>query len=536
MRMAAGLDALRTGDTSSVGHLAAIIGLIGVLIVVTRTASRVWFFTPGRLAEFELREALFAHCLRLQPEFYARFATGDLLSRLTTDVTFARAFAGFALMQGFNVICALGMGTWQMAQISVPLTLGCALPVGLAFAGMQLGTGKLFLMQRKSQAQLAALSDELLGTLQGMATVQAFTVEPEFARRLENCAGELRSTNLGMARLRAVIFPLLTVAGGVCVAVLLGVGGPMAIRGETSPGQLAAFVALVVYVLVPMRIMGWLVPVFQRSAASLERIHAVLDAPPERPDEGISAPFPSSTGPALSLRHLTFAYPDAPDRPVLHDITVEIPAGATVGVFGPTGSGKTTLLRVLSRIRNPPPGSLFAGGVDVRSIDLTAWRQHLTLVSQAPFLFSESIRENVGMGASEADVRAAVIASSLAPDLDALPDGLDTIVGERGIVLSGGQRQRVALARGLVRRTPIVLLDDVLSAVDHRTEQELITMLRARHGATRIVISHRLSALEHADMVLVLDGGRIVDQGPHSSLIEREGPYRDAWLTQREAS
>ena len=536
VRMAAGLDALRVGNTAGVAHLAMMIGIIGLAIIATRTASRVWFFTPGRLAEFELREALFAHCLRLQPEFYARFATGDLLSRLTTDVTFARACAGFALLQAINVIGALGLGTWQMAQISLPLTVACALPVVIAFAGMQLGAGKLFQMQRRAQAQLAALSDELLGTLQGIATVQAFTVEAEFGRRLELRASDLRTSNLGMARIRAVTFPLLTVAGGVSIAVIVGVGGPLAIAGETSPGQLAAFVALVVYVLVPMRIMGWLVPLFQRSAASLERIHVVLDAAPERPDADVLAAFPTAVGPALSLRGLTFAYPDAPDRPVLHDLTVDIPAGATVGIYGPTGSGKTTLLRVLSRIRNPPPQSCFAAGVDVRTIDLAQWRKNLTLVPQSPFLFSETIRENVGMGAGEADIRAAVLASSLDPDLEALPDGMDTIVGERGIVLSGGQRQRVALARGLVRHTPLVLLDDVLSAVDHRTEQELIAMLRARHGATRIVVSHRLSALEHADLVLVLDGGRIVDQGVHASLIARAGPYRDAWLTQREAS
>ena len=534
MELASGLDALRAGQ-AGVAHAALRIAGLGVAVIVARTVSRLWFFTPGRIAEFNLREDLFAKALRLQPAFYAQHSTGDLLARLTSDVTYARAFSGFALLQILNVVAALVMGTGQMLAISPVLTLACALPVLLGFLAVQRGIGRMFGLQKQAQAQLGVLSDELLGAIQGVATVQAFDVEDAFAQRIEARASELRATNLAMARLRALVFPLLTVAGGAAVGLLLAFGGPMALAGEVTPGELAAFVGLVAYLVMPLRMLGVLVPVFQRTEACLERIHAVLDAPIERPEGATPEPpaDPVGVAPAIALRGLGFAYPDAPDRPVLRDITVDLPAGATIGVFGRTGSGKTTLLRLLARLHNPPAGTVLVDGVDVTRLDLDAWRRRITVVAQAPALLGESIRENIGFGAPDHEVRAAAHAASLGPDLDALPDGLETVVGERGVVLSGGQRQRVALARGLLRSTELILLDDVLSAVDHTTEQELLATLARGRGATRLIVSHRMSALEHADRVLVLDEGCLVASGTHAELLAVEGPYRDAWRAER---
>ncbi len=540
MEMAHGLDALRAG-TPGVRDAALHIGLLGLLIIVTRTLSRVLFFSPGRHAEFALREDLFAHLLKLQPDFFAKHTTGDLLSRATSDVTFARAFAGFALLQGINVIAALTMAAGQMLLISPLLTVACCVPVAFGFVAVHSGISRMFTLQRQAQAQLASLSDDLLGTLQGVATVQAFCVEDTFVARLTTHASALRASNLEMARLRALLFPVLTVAGGVCVFLLLSVGGDMALAGKLTAGQIAAFIALLAYLIVPLRLLGVLLPVFQRSEASLERIYTVLDAVPNRPDLGRAQPVPVGlTGPTIELRHLTHAWPDAPDRPVLSDIDVVLPGGATIGVFGRTGSGKSTLLRLLARLETPPEGTVFVDGVDLTRVDLADWRRRMTLVPQAPFLFSESIAENVGFGAGTPVVEAAAASASLNVDLAALPDGLATVVGERGIALSGGQRQRVALARGLARDTDVVLLDDVLSAVDHHTEQELLEMLRRRRTdgrpPLRVIVSHRLSALEQADLVLVLEEGRLVDKGTHAELLARPGPYQDAWAAQREAS
>jgi ATP-binding cassette subfamily B multidrug efflux pump len=540
LEMAAGLDALgagKPGVATAAWHIAA----LGLGVMVARTLSRLWFFTPARAAEFQLREDLFAHALRLQPPFYAAHPTGDLLARLTSDVTYARAFAGFALLQALNVVAALTMSVGQMLLVSPKLTLVCAAPVVLGFLAVQRGIGSMFELQKRSQQQLGALSDELLGAIQGVATIQAFDVESVFVGRVDARARALRDTNLSMARLRALVFPLLTVAGGAAVGLLLAVGGPMALRGEVSAGELAAFVGLVAYLIVPLRLMGILVPVVQRTEASLARIHEVIDAPVDRPEGESPVAYPSpGKGPGIELRGLSFAYPDAPERPVLRELSVKLPAGATVGVFGRTGAGKSTLLRVLARLHNPPAGTVFVDGADVTTLDLHAWRQRFTLVPQAPALLGESIRENIGFGAPDATVRAAAEAAALGPDLQALPEGMETVVGERGVVLSGGQRQRVALARGLMRPAELTLLDDVLSAVDHATEQQLLGTLRAHargegpvQAPTCLLVSHRMSALEHANLVLVLEEGRIVDQGTHAELLARAGPYREAWEVQR---
>jgi ATP-binding cassette subfamily B protein len=467
VRMAAGLDALRAEDLDAAGAAALAIALMGLGVIVTRTLSRAWFFTPGRLAEFNLREDLFAHVLSLQPEFFGRYATGDVLSRITSDVTYARAFAGFVALQGVNVVVALALTTRQMWLISPELTGLCALPVLVAFAGVQVGAARLMRLQRQAQVQLAALSDEVLGTLQGVATVQGFAVEDVFVERLDGRAADLRRTSLESARIRALTFPLLAVGAGACVAFLLGFGGRAVVEGTVSPGGIAAFVGLVVYLVPSVRMLGWLVPVLQRSEAALERIHAVADARAERPDRGTGRVLAGGRGPEIEFRGLAFRYPGQADEGALRGVDAVIRAGSTVGIYGPTGSGKTTLLRLLSRLRNPPPGTVFVDGIDVRELDLDAFRQAVVLVPQAPFLFSESVRENIGFGQSDAVVRAAVEAAALAPDVEALPERLETVVGERGIVLSGGQRQRVAIARGLCRQPSIVLLDDVLSAVDH---------------------------------------------------------------------
>lgn len=540
VEMAVGLDALRAGGPG-VREAAIHIGILGVIIIVTRTLSRVLFFTPGRHVEFALREDLFSHLLALQPDFYARHTTGDLLARATSDVTFARAFAGFALLQALNVVAALTMALGQMLLLSPLLTLVGVLPVALGFTLVQRGVGRMFKLQRASQAQLAALSDELLGALQGVATVQSFGVESVFQERLAGHARALRGSNLEMARLRALVFPSLTVAGGVWVFLMLSVGGQLALEGRLTPGQIAAFVALIAYLLVPLRLLGVLLPVFQRAEASLERVYAVLDDVPTRPERGRVLTLPSrDRGPTIELRKLSFAWPDAPGQPVLHDIDVVLPGGTTIGVFGRTGAGKSTLLALLARLANAPSGTILVDGVPLDRVDLDEWRRRMALVPQIPFLFSESIRENVGLGAHAQAVEPAVRAAALEVDLRALPDGLDTVVGERGISLSGGQRQRVALARGLARSGDLVLLDDVLSAVDHHTEQELLRALRAPREdgkvPTRVIVSHRLSALERADLILVLDAGRLVDSGRHEALVARAGPYRDAWLAQQGAA
>jgi ATP-binding cassette subfamily B protein len=345
-----------------------------------------------------------------------------------------------------------------------------------------------------------------------------------------------------LAVIRATALPLLVLTGGIAMFVLLLVGGRMVLSGGLTLGELAAFTALLTVLLPPLRSLGWMLSVIQRGRAALERIFELIDAPIDRPEGSHGLIKSAGHGPVIELRNLEFAYPDEPDYPVLAGIDAEIPAGTVVGLFGRTGSGKSTLLRVLARLYNPPRGSLFVDGDDVSTLELTTWRRRLSMVPQRPFLFSDTITANVAL---EPDpdpklVHEAVRMAALEPDLAVLPEGLDTVVGERGIMLSGGQRQRVALARGLYRGGDVLILDDVLSAVDHQTEAALVEtvadLARESSAPTIFIASHRLSALRHCDLTLVLDRGRLVDQGTHEELTSRAGPYRDAWMVQSQAA
>ena len=304
---------------------------------------------------------------------------------------------------------------------------------------------------------------------------------------------------------------------------------------------LAAFAVYIRILVTGLTSLGWLVNSVQRGWISLHRVYDVLDAPGRHPGDG-SVPAPEG-GHTLAVRGLSFAYPDAPERPVLQDIDLEVSPGETVGIFGFTGSGKSTLLDVLARIYEPPPGTVHLDGVDVRRLAIRDFWRTVGYVTQEPFLFSTSIRDNVLLGAdgeADRDVDQAVTDAALLDDLAVLPDGLETVVGERGITLSGGQRQRVALARAFHRSFEVLLLDDVLSAVDHATEKRLIDAIYRRlhppegRPRTALIVSHRVSVLARADRVLVLDAGRVVDEGRHEDLVARgAGPYARAWRLQQ---
>jgi ATP-binding cassette subfamily B protein len=371
-----------------------------------------------------------------------------------------------------------------------------------------------------------------------MAAIQGFVAEDAFIERFETRNLEWLRTGMRLAVIRSIALPMLVLAGGISVFALIAVGGPMVLAGTLTIGELAAFIALLAVFLPPLRSMGWMMSVIQRGRAALERIFEVMDAPVERP-EGTAGHLPEAgRGPSIDIRKLSFAYPDEPQRAVIENLTATIPAGSVIGVFGRTGSGKSTLLRLLARIYNPPENTILVDGTDLRTIDLVSWRRRLSMVPQRPFLFSDASAANVALEAVPDDERIArsVEMAALEADLEALPDGLQTVVGERGIMLSGGQRQRVALARGLYRRGDLLILDDVLSAVDHETEAQLVAtvaaLTRRPEAPTVLIASHRLSALRHCDAVLVLEGGRLVDHGTHSELIKRSGPYRDTWLVQ----
>ena len=534
------IDAMRGGQP--LGSFVAAIALMGVSVILVRSLSRVLIFNPGRHLEYHLRKDLFARLLRLQPEFYASHKRGDIVSRAANDVTWVRTLVGFGGLQVVNVTMAVTLTGWKMLSLSPRLTLMAMLPILVGMAAVQFGIRRLFHLVRRLQEQLGEISEHVLGSLQGVAAIQGFVAEEAFVRRFEARNNEWLRTGMRLALIRALALPLLVLSGGIAMFVLISVGGGLVLEGTLSVGDLVAFTALLTVLLPPLRSLGWMMSVLQRGRAALERIFELIDAPVDRP-EGSAGKVPAAgRGPALELRNLKFSYPDDPEREVLQGISVEIPAGAVVGLCGRTGSGKSTLLSILTRQYNPPASMVFVDGVDLTSLDLDAWRERLAVVPQRPFLFSDTIASNVAM-AEELDEEAvgtAVEMAALGQDLGALPNGLDTVVGERGIMLSGGQRQRVALARGLFRRGDFLILDDVLSAVDHRTEAELVETItglaRRPEAPTVLIASHRLSALRHCDLILVLDRGRLADCGSHAELVERPGLYHDTWQIQAQGA
>ena len=545
IQIGAAIDALSAGQPADARLPIVLIAAMGLAVIVVRTLSRVLIFNPARDVEYHLRADIFDKLLRLRPDFYANRTTGDLVNRASNDLTFARIFVGFGVMQVVNVSLALTLTGWKMAGLSWRLSLLTVIPVALAMVFVRYAVFKVMELHRRRQEQLGELSDHVLGTFQGIATIQGFVAEDRFIERFDERNRALFVTSMKSSVLGAVAFPSLLLAGAVAIFIVLYVGGPMAIRGELSVGDVAAFATLLGILLPPLRSMGWMLSVVKRGQASLERIFEILDTPVTRPEGDRPSPLPTDGPPGFSLRGLSFAYPDDPDTPVLRDIDVEIAPGAIVGVFGRTGAGKSTLLRLLARHFDPPEGAVHVVGPDGATADLSQvalddWLACLAVAPQRPFLFSDSIRDNIAL---ERDPQAhrverAVGLAALTPDVASFTRGLDTVVGQRGIMLSGGQRQRVALARALYRPgSRVVLLDDVLSAVDHETEQRLVEALSSLgDGAgrpTTFIVSHRVSAIRHADLVLVLEDGAIIDRGTHAELLGRPGIYQETWEAQR---
>ncbi|MCU0234670.1 MAG: ABC transporter ATP-binding protein/permease [Thermoanaerobaculales bacterium] len=530
------IDALR--GAQPLGRYVVAIAAMGVAVIVVRSLSRILIFNPGRDVEYHLRKDLFGHLLRLQPSFYAAHKRGDLVSRASNDISWVRTLVGYGGLQVVNVTIAVALTGWKMIALSPRLTGLVLLPILIGAVAVQWGIHSLFALSRRNQEELGEISEHVLGSLQGVGAIQGFAAEEAFIARFEERNHDWLRTGMQLALIRSIALPLLVLGGGVSMVVLITVGGPMVLTGSLTVGELAAFTALLAVFLPPLRSLGWMMSVIQRGRAALERIFELMDTPVERPEGGTGRVLEAGSGPAIEVRGLDFAYPDEPQRPVLAGLSATIPAGAVVGIFGRTGSGKSTLLRLLARLYNPPPGSILVDGADLTALDLDSWRRRLAVVPQRPFLFSDTIAANVDLeeASDAAGIGEAVRMAALEADLASLPAQLETVVGERGIMLSGGQRQRVALARGLCRGGDLLILDDVLSAVDHETEAKLVeTIAGLAHGPRRptvLIASHRLSALRHCDLVLVLDGGRLVDSGHHRELVERPGLYRETWLLQ----
>lgn len=486
----------------------------------------------SRYVEYDLRKDYFAHLQLMSPSFYQRWRTGDLMSRASNDISAVRMVLGPGIMYPAETITLTLAAIGLMLFISVELTVvSLAIMPVVSILVKKFGT----IIHRRFEAIQAKMSDisaVVQENLSGVRVVKAYTQEAHEQEKFERENQEYLQRNMGLVKVWGAFYPLLSVFIGLGSVIVLWWGGNMVVQSEISLGQLVAFFAYLGMLTWPMIAFGWVVNIYQRGAASMRRLAAVWNEAPKLVDATDALQDVAIKG-RLELRDVSFRYNGVS---VLRGIDLTVEAGQTLALVGRTGSGKTTLVNLVPRLYDVTDGQILVDGVDVRQLPLAVLRRAVSLVPQESFLFSETVGENIAFGrpeASKEEVADAAGVAGLADDVREFPESYGTMVGERGITLSGGQRQRATIARALLTDPPILILDDALSSVDTETEERILSQLRGViRKRTTILVSHRISTIQDADIIVVLDEGRIVEQGSHEELLEHNGIYAGLYRKQ----
>ena len=545
------VSAARAGGPPGEGRLLRAVGLMvlfSILFAVFRFLSRRALFVAARDVEREVRRRLFSHVVRLPVRFFHATPTGDVMSRLTNDLSAVWLFLGPGLLTLVGTVISWLLAIAFMLRISPTLTV-VSLLIAPAVVYLSREYGRAFHRRhRRVQEALASMNATLQENVSGIRLVKAFTLE---AREEERFSGECElyyRHNLAVARTSAAFHGAIGLLAGTGVALVLFLGGRAVAQGTLTIGGFVAFNAYLAMLSFPTMAMGWVINLFQRGSSAMGRINEFLRLPVEFPEDGAEAageggePIRDAQGsgtgetPLLEVRGLAFSHGGDGRGEALRGVSFSVRQGEVLGLAGPTGGGKSTLLSLLSGLYPAPPGTFFLGGVDASTIPLPELRRRFAVVSQDPFLFSDTVLENVCFGLDRADPEAARKATDLArflAEVEEMPNGFDTVVGERGISLSGGQRQRATIARALCAGAPILLLDDALSAVDAETEREIFEGILSEKGERTILFStHRMASLSRCDWILVLSDGRIVEEGTHDDLLSLRGAYFDLYSRQ----
>lgn len=533
-------------DTPAAGSIRRTLGqsllVSGALVLLLSILSGVFSFlmrqtvvVASRHIEFDLRNRLYEHIQTLSHAFYVRHSTGDLITRSTSDIEQVRRYIGPALMYSTRAIVTIVTAITAMFIISPRLTLYALVPMPfLALSVFFLARG----VHRRSDAvqeQYSSLTSRVQETLSGIRVLRAYVREEDEQAAFDRESSEYRRRSLGLAFVEAAWHPVFVVIVGLSTIIVVWQGGRLVVGGTITLGNIAEYILYVALMTWPVAAFGYVISMVQRASASMARLQVIFDAKPEVADGALTETGVTRIEGSIAFERVLFRY-EADRDPVLDGVSLSIGSGSTLGIVGRTGSGKSTLVEMIPRLLQPDEGRVLVDGRDVREIPLHVLREAIGYVSQDVFLFSDSIAGNIAFGRMDApveDIRRAAGEADLLESVEAFPDGFETVVGERGITLSGGQKQRTAIARALVREPRILILDDALSAVDTATERRILSHLRTHFGKrTIVIVSHRISAVQDADHIVVLDEGRVSEAGAHEELLEREGLYASLYRKQ----
>jgi len=534
-------------------HTLLVFCLALVIVVMIKGVLSFWtrwiLIGVSRDIEYDLRNDLLAKLVLLEPEFYVRNRTGELMSRATNDLNAVRMVLGPGIMYSATTIVTMALAIALMLKLSPILTLWVLLPVPVVVVAVGYFGKLIHDLSEKIQASLATLSARAQENLAGVRVVRAYRQEEAEIRAFDAPNRDYVARNIGLIRTWSMFMPGLSAFIGISILLVLWQGGRQVMLGRMSLGTFMAFTFYLGLLIWPMIALGWVTSIFQRGAASMGRMNYILTAEPAINDSQ-ARPVGRQPRGEIECRNLTFAYPTAGNghapqgtdgsgsavQAVLHDINLHVPAGSTLAIVGPTGSGKSTLAALIARLWEAPPETLFLDGRPIQQWPLAELRSSIGFVPQDTFLFSETVRENIAFGVEETPddrVFEAAQISSIDGEVQGFPARFDTLVGERGITLSGGQKQRTALARAVIRDPRILILDDALSSVDTDTEERILRRLKdLMRERTTILISHRCSTVRHADQIVVVSGGRIVERGTHDELLALRGYYHDLYQKQ----